>query len=349
MTDKPVYINGKFLSQKMSGVQRYASEITRHLRSNSILLCPKNQMNSSIYRIEKPIEIIDANAGIIWEQFRLPRALKAKGSPLLLNFCNAAPVFYANKITCVHDIAFERHPEFFSKKFVLYYKWLIPNVLKNSRHIITVSEFSKREIASYYQIDPVNITVVPNASAFTPNVEINGSKIHSRPYFLFVGSLDPRKNLLFLLKAFKDAALNDVDLFIVGASHASFAVNPEIEAYRKLPNIIFSGYVTDDELKTYYAGALALINPSLYEGFGLPIAEALSMDCPVLASDIDAFKEVGGTDVVYFNTADASELTNLIKTFNGFKQPAKTKQIKSVTWKTSAEIVDNIIQQINTT
>jgi len=347
MTDKKVYINGKFLSQKMSGVQRYASEVCRNLDSPVKLLAARDHQNSSVYHLQKPIELVGNKAGILWEQFSLPSALRAKGSPLLISLCNAAPVFYPNKITCLHDIAFTLYPQYFSKKLVLYYRWLIPKVLKSSRHIITVSEFSKREIAAYYHIDPIHISVVPNASTFSPDSAIKAKSVLERPYFLFVGSLDPRKNLITLLKAFRQAQRSDADLVVVGAGHASFAANPAINEYRADPNIIFTGYISDEELRAYYAGALALINPSFYEGFGLPVVEALSMNCPVLASSIDAFKEVGGTDIEYFNPADVSELSNLIKNFSGLALSETTSQKQKVTWKTSAGLVDKIIQQFN--
>jgi len=333
----------------MSGVQRYASEIIRNMEVSLKVIAAPDHLNDTVYQLDKSIEQVGASSGILWEQFKLPAYLKKQGSPLLLSLCNVAPLNYQNKVTCLHDIAFERHPQFFSKKFVWYYRWLIPKVLKSSRHIITVSEFSKREISSYYHIKPDQITVVPNASAFQLMAGEKPFNPHPRPYFLFVGSLDPRKNLLFLLKAFEQAALNDTDLVIVGASYASFAANPELEAYRQHPNIVFTGYISDEQLKSYYANALALVNPSLYEGFGLPVAEAMSMGCPVLASSIEAFREVGGTDIVYFNTADVSELALLIKTFTGKRSSEETKRFNTVTWKSSAELVDNIIWQLNTT
>lgn len=348
MIEKSVYINGKFLSQKMSGVQRYASEMTRNLSTPVRIAAAGDHLNAEVYHLPQKLEIVGSGAGIAWEQLKLPAYLRSKGSPLLISLCNVAPLFYKNKITCLHDIAFERYPAFFSRKFVLYYHWLIPKVLKTSKHIITVSEFSKREINTFYGIAPEKITVIPNASAFVPGAQETGLTIHPRPYFLFVGSLDPRKNLIYLLKAFQEASLQDTDLLIVGASHASFAVNPELEEYRHAPNIVFTGYVSDAQLKSYYANALALINPSLYEGYGLPVAEALSMGCPVLASSIEAFREVGGTDIVYFNTADVSELAYLMKTFTGEQITEKRSKIKNENWKSSAELLDNIIRQHNT-
>ena len=347
MTDQMVYINGKFLSQKLSGVQRYAAEICKNLDSPITLLAAADHQDESLYHVGKPLEVSGNKAGIPWEQFRLPAALRAKGNPLLISLCNAAPVLYTNKITCLHDIAFTLYPQYFSKKLVMYYRWLIPKVLKNSRHIITVSEFSKSEISSYYHIDPANITVVPNASTFTAGGLLPAIAAQERPYFLFVGSLDPRKNLLTLLKAFRQAKRTDADLVIVGASHASFAANPEINTYRNDPSIKFAGYISDEELRVYYAGALALINPSFYEGFGLPVVEALAMNCPVLASSIDAFHEVGGTDIEYFNPADVTELSNLITNFSARRLLETTIPLQQVTWKTSAEIVDKIIQQFN--
>lgn len=331
----------------MSGVQRYASEICRNLTSSAVIVAAADHQNESVYHLQQPIEVVGSKGGIPWEQFSLPMSLRAKDHPLLINLCNAAPVFYPNKITCLHDIAFTLYPQYFSKKLVLYYRWLIPKVLKSSRHIITVSEFSKREISAYYHIDPDQISVVPNASTFTPARAVTAVNAHHRPYFLFVGSLDPRKNLITLLQAFRQAKRSDADLIIVGASHASFAATPAISAYRDDPNIIFTGYISDEELQAYYAGALALINPSLYEGFGLPVVEALSMHCPVLASSIDAFREVGGTDIEYFNPADVSELSILIKNFSGMALSEKTSQQQKVTWKTSAALVDKIIQQLN--
>jgi glycosyltransferase involved in cell wall biosynthesis len=345
--NKPVYVNGKFLSQKMSGVQRYASEICRHMESTIKIVAAADQQNSRIYELAQPIQLLGSKAGIPWEQLQLPLKLQSTGKPLLINFCNVAPLYYTNKITCLHDIAFERYPQYFSKKLTLYYHWLIPRVLKSSRHILTVSEFSKAEISEYYHIDPKHITVVPNASTFTPKTAVLTEPSRPRPYFLFVGSLDPRKNLISLLKSFKAASLKDVDLVVVGAGHASFASSPEIAAFRQDANIVFTGYVSDEELQNYYSGALALINPSFYEGFGLPIAEALSMGCPVLASAIDAFKEVGGTAIEYFNPADVSGLTDLIKNFSAKAPFVRTSGIENRTWKKSAEIVDRIIQQFN--
>jgi len=349
MTERTVYINGKFLSQKLSGVQRYAAEICKELTSTAKVACAREHLNETTYHLPQNQDIVGTSAGILWEQYTLPRFLNSKDKPLLLNFCNVAPLFYENKITCLHDIAFERHPEFFSKKFVLYYRWLIPRVLNSSRHIITVSEFSKREISSFYRINPERISVAPNASSFVAAQSDELVNVHPRPYFLFVGSLDPRKNLLFLLKAFHEASLQDIDLIIVGASHASFARNPEIEWFRNIPNIIFTGYISDADLRNYYAGAIALINPSLYEGFGLPIAEALSMNTPVLASDIEAFKEVGGTDVVYFCPTKRDDLSNLIKTFSTTAPPRGTVRGNQISWKTSATVIDNIIHRFNDT
>lgn len=348
MAEQAVYVNGKFLSQKLSGVQRYAAEICRHLETPVKIACGSDHNNESTYRLQHELESVGRTAGIWWEQVQLPRVLKQRGNPLLLNFCNVAPLFYENKITCLHDIAFERHPEFFSKKFVLYYRWLIPRLLRSSRHIITVSEFSRREISAIYGINPENISVAPNASSFSRAGSGQQVNPHPRPYFLFVGSLDPRKNLLFLLKAFEKAAVKDVDLVIIGAGHASFAANPEIEKYRNASNVVFTGYVSDAQLRSYYAAAIALINPSLYEGFGLPIAEALSMNTPVLASAIEAFEEVGGTDVVYFRPTKIDDLSSLIKAFS-ITAPQRAIRTAETSWKTSAEVIDNIIHRFNST
>jgi glycosyltransferase involved in cell wall biosynthesis len=199
------YINGKFLTQPLSGVQRYAAEISKHLSyltTDFSVVTSYEKIEAGIIP-ENNMVRIGQKTGPLWEQFSLPTFLNRKHRPLLLNLCNMAPVFYKNKIVCIHDISFIRNPSWFSTSFYRYYKTLIPLIIKSSKHLITVSEFSRSEIIDYYKIQEDKISVIPGgiASAFLPSDQLVPASIslQRRPFFLFVGSIDPRKNLLTLL------------------------------------------------------------------------------------------------------------------------------------------------------
>lgn len=276
-----VCANGKFLSQKISGVQRYASQLLQHyypLNTDCTIVAPAHKNEE--YNTRMPVISTGSKAGIWWEQVQLPAWLRKNNKPLLLNLCNMAPLAYANKITCIHDIAFVRYPQYFSKAFGLYYRYMMPAIIKTSRHIITVSEFSRSELCLFYNLKPQQVTVIPNAGFGTIDDASAQPMIspHPKPYFLFVGSADPRKNLLFLLKAWQSAQLRDTDLVIAGSGYASFNSDllHKTEAFRNRPDIHFLGHVSDGLLRQYYQFAKAVVVPSVYEGFGLPVAEALS-------------------------------------------------------------------------
>ena len=220
---------------------------------------------------------------------------------------------------------------------------MIPAIIKTSRHIITVSEFSKSELMSYYKLRDEQVTVVPNAgfSLLGPIQEENKAPLH-KPYFLFVGSADPRKNLLFLLKAYTAARLRDTDLVVAGSGYASFnsSLLKETALFNSNPQIHFLGHITDSQLTDYYHYAKAVIVPSLYEGFGLPVAEALSAACTVLAADIPVFREVAGEHAWYFHPAQPEGLIALLQRLD--KAPKKNNEAglrhihRQYSWKKSA-------------
>lgn len=346
----PVLVNGKFLTQKMSGVQRYASELIRHYTSinpNVTLVAPGEGQLNEVYRMSGKVVNVGTKAGLAWEQWQLPRYAWQQNQ-LLLNLCNMAPVLYRNKITCIHDIAFIRYPQFFSRSFYYYYKSLMPLIIRSSRHIITVSEFSKAELMDYYRLRDSQVSVIPNAGfQSTPAVTIPSLQY---PYFLFVGSADPRKNLLLLLRAFSVAQMEQTHLVIAGAGYKSF--NPEIlqqlEPYKAHPMIHFAGAVSDEELASLYQHAKAVIVPSLYEGFGLPVAEGLSAACQVIASDIPIFREVAGDHAFYFK--DKETLTSLLMLLD--KQDKRRNEsgrewiLSRYSWIQSATLLKKTVEHI---
>ena len=348
-----IIINARFLTQNITGVQRFAIEISKQLKKlyaeNIQFVCPKNIIHQNLAK-ELDVKVIGTRTGHLWEQLDLPKYLKQNNNLLLLNLANTAPLFYKNKIVTVHDIAYERFPQTFDWKFRLFYKWLIPNIIKNSRHTITVSKFSKGEIIEFYGTNKDDISVIYNSvSDIFKNVE--GKK--DNKYILAVSSLNYQKNFHSLIKAFNLLENQDILLYLVGSINKNFANLELIKNIEMNPNIIFKGRVDDDELIRLYSNALVFVYPSLYEGFGIPPLEAQSCGTPVICSNTASLPEVGGTDsVLYIDPYDVNDIREKIETLISDEALQKEliekgfENIKRFSWKESAEKIIEISKRL---
>ena len=312
-----IIVNARFLTQPITGVQRFAIEISLRLKKELgekiMFVSPKEIIQNELAK-ELQVNTIGYTTSHLWEQIELPLYLKKKGSPLLLNFCNTAPLLYKNKISTIHDIAFEVYPETYSKTFLNVYRFLIPKICKNSKKIITVSDFSKQEIIKYYKTKTDKIQVIYNAVndgfIYNENIELKNQK-----YFLAVSSLNYRKNLPFVLDSFiefiKDCP--DYKLYLIGGMDTKSFSKLNLSKYTNHPNIIFLGRVSDEDLILYYSNAVAFIYPSLYEGFGIPPLEAQKCGTPVILSNLSCFPEIFGQSVLY---CDVDNINSLVKQMN---------------------------------
>ena len=167
-------VNSRFLTQDITGVQRFAIEISLRLKDllkdNVLFVAPSNIIQFDVAE-QLNVQTIGKHTGHLWEQWDLPKWLKQNGSPLLLNLCNLAPLRYNNKISTIHDVSFVRYPQTFSKKFLIFYRLMIPRIISSSKKVFTVSEFSKQEIIDVYGTDENRIEVIYNAvnQNFKPN------------------------------------------------------------------------------------------------------------------------------------------------------------------------------------
>lgn len=303
-----IYVNGRFLIQKASGVQRFALEICREFLNADISFCFVLPARGTIQQdVPEGFELrrFGRLSGHAWEQIELPSYLRSVGSPLLLNLGNTAPILYPNKVSTIHDIAVVRCPRSFSFPFRLLYSLLIPRVIRSSRTVVTVSEFSRKEISSYFAYPPDRIEVIPNAVAKDFGAKASTEPRIERPYFLSVSSIEPRKNIPALLDAFNILSHETVELKIAGSWSKIFATQNS-----RTPNerVTFLGYVDDDELVRLYRGALAFVYPPKYEGFGIPPLEAMACGCPVIASQIPPIQEVCGDAALYFDPEDIQSI-----------------------------------------
>lgn len=304
-----IVINARFLCQHVSGVQRFAFEVSSRLKKlnkNVVFVCPNQIVRHDWAKELEPI-IIGTKAGHTWEQIELAKYLLQNKNPLLLNLGNTGPVFYKNQITVMHDVAYLAYPENFSMSFRLWYSIMSHFICKNAKKIITVSNFSKSEIERYLKCPSDKIEVAYNGLSRLPEAKAHANQNN---YFLIVGNLDPRKNITRAIKAFYLANIpKNIKLKIVGL-HSKVFANVDIHNNEQVE---YLGQQDDESLASLYKGAIALLYPSIYEGFGLPPLEAMSNGCPVIASDIKVLKEVLGDDALFADPFNESAISRHIE------------------------------------
>ena len=228
----------------------------------------------------------------VWYPFALPRA--SRGSDLLHCPTFRAPLrTRVPTVVTVLDLAVLRHPELFNRWNSTYSRLTVPRVVRNARRVIAISEFTKRELVELLGVDPDRVTVigVPPLGGLSPD----GPRADG-DYVLAVGTLEPRKNLE---RAAEAAARAGVELRVVGARGWG-DVSPN--------GVRWLGEVGDDELARLLRGARALVYPSLYEGFGIPILEAMSVGTPVVTSRGGATAEVAGGAAVLVDPLDPASI-----------------------------------------
>ncbi len=345
-----ICVNARFLTQHMTGVQRYAVEIClelKRMRGDEIEFVSPDDIVQKNYAEMLNVRIIGKHKGHVWEQWDLPRYLKKHGSPLLLCLCNTAPFIYNNKVVTVHDIAFEAYPQTFNKSFLYVYRFMVPRIMKSAKHVITVSEFSKDEIVKYYGIPKEKISVVYNAvrDSFRP---VCDNELKRKKYFLAVSSLNYRKNFLSVLSAFEIFQKEDKDtfLYIIGDIKNSNFKGVDIERYYDNPSIKFLGRVPDEELVKYYSNAAAFVYPSIYEGFGIPPLEAQTCGSPVVVSDIPPLHEVVQESGLYCDPYDVKDIASAMNRILDNKEEYRLKgyeNTKRFSWENSAKTVLNCL------
>lgn len=348
-----IVVNARFLTQKMTGVQRFGVEISlilKRLLGDKVRFVSPQGIKQNDYAQILEVEIVGNHSGYMWEQLDLPFYLRKQGWPLLLNLCNMAPVFYKNKVTTIHDIAFVAYPQTFSKKFLFVYRVLIPCIIRTSKCLITVSNFSKEEICRNYNVDENNVMIVYNAVS-DDFIHIADKKLEKRQYFLAVSSLNYRKNFLSVLKAFElFTKRNSAEyLYIVGDLNNDSFKGVDIKEFKKNSRIVFLGRVSDDELRKYYSNSLGFIYPSIYEGFGIPPLEAQACGCPILVSDIPPLKEVFQNSALYCNPYDVEDIANKMEELLAMRDEFIMRgndNIKRYSWNNSAEKIMELVENV---
>lgn len=350
---REVVINGRFLTQGLSGVQRYAREIVfaldKALENNPgsprfTLAMPSEPVDDFAVQLNHiKSEVIAPLTGHAWEQITL--GWRARDA-VLVGLCGSGPVYHRRQLVVIHDAAVFRYPGHFSQSYAWFHR-LIGHLLAHRAAIGTVSHFSQGELAALLRRPPSSIAIIPNGSEHLEEAEdesvirilgLAGSK-----FFLSVGNQAPNKNIGFALKAFAAAKFDPtVKFVVVGSGNRSvFGVS----RFDSIPGVILAGRVSDAALTALYRRATAFVFPSIYEGFGIPLLEALSNGCNILASDIPASREVCGDTATYFSINGLDELRQLLIEAIGDTFPRRVagdlreRVVNSYSWDESARLL----------
>jgi len=224
-------------------------------------------------------------------------------------------------LSIIHDLNFEQYPEHFPWLIKKYYRYYFPRFAKRADRIATVSEFSKQDIISRYKVDPDKIDVIYNGvnTSFKPQSpkaieETRAKYSNSDPYFIFVGSIQPRKNIKNLLLAFdlfKNNYTHPFKLLIVGANKWwTPELQKTIEEMKFKNDVVFTGRVSEDELVKITGAAFAITYVPFYEGFGIPILEAFNCGIPVITSDVTSMPEVAAGSALLVNPHSSQSIAD---------------------------------------
>jgi len=335
-----IFINARVFSHPAGGVRRYATEVTACLNDDVVLFQPRDAARGW--------------QGHIWEQFSLPRMLPADG--LLWSPANTGPLGLNRQIISIHDVGVLDHPEWYSRSFAAWYRFAIPQIARKCRKIITLSRFSKSRIIERLQVPDGKVAVIAPGvgEPFKPQPLSSGwrRKLNDgRDYLLALGPIQPRKNLNVLFEAWPAirGQWSNLDLIIIGTRDGVFGPSKY-----DIPQdgVCFLDSVNDDELAKLYCGAEALVYPSLYEGFGMPILEAMACGTPVIASNAPAHLEASGKAALHFKAAAADELIGAVQHLRGSESLRKKlarkglARSRSFTWQRTARQVQDIFQEI---
>lgn len=315
-------VNARFLTQPLTGVQRYALECSIQIKQiieDAVFVAPDAILHTEA-AARLGAKIIGKWRGHLWEQTDLYRFLRASGNAPLLNLANTAPLCYPANYLTLHDLAFQHHPEWNTRLFAAWYRILIPKIARRSRHLFTVSETVKGEIMHAYGIPPAKISVTPNgiATSFLGQQSGTGRK----KQILAVGTFNVRKNHDRLISAFLESPLcHTYRLIIAGSREEVFRQCP---VAADNPSISIINRPDDTALARLYQESEILVSLSAYEGFGLPVLEGLYFGCKVLCSDIAVYRELYNEYVYFCDPANFAEISQALQRVSEARQDAKS-------------------------
>jgi glycosyltransferase involved in cell wall biosynthesis len=342
-----ILVDGRVLSSnRLTGVGIYTKELIDSFTKLGI--------NYDLY--------IPHYKGKLVRHFLEHTLLPVRSSKYDILFCpgNIAPIWKPKKvklITTIHDLTFLKYPSYYSKTFQLYYALVIPRVAKLSDKILTSSESERKSIIEVFPFakDKVEVVSCGVSEIFLRNGEVK-NYLKSDRYVLYVGSLKPSKNIKGLLEVFI-RVLDKIphNLYIIGETQNIFSKKlGDKHLIREIPpnRIKFFGYVEDNHLSRLYKNADCLIFPSFYEGFGIPLLEAMASGCPIVASNTSSIPEVVGDAAIMVNPLDYNEMATQVVRVVTDKELRTSlikkgkERAKHFSWENSAKKIYKIFEEL---
>ena len=334
-----IIISGKAFAKKYkTGVQRYCIELIKALdkqcNGKDIEIVVPNYCEEDFnFKNLKLVKFGKLNLNL-WEQIELPRYVR-KRKAILINLCNTSPLINPG-IVCVHDLNCIKNRQYYPKLFSFWYKIMIDNAIKRANKIITVSNFSKNEIQDFYNIK--NVEVVYDSYEHIYDINSDNcvferiKEIEKDKYFFTLGTVQKNKNIEWILNV---AKLNPNKKFVI----TGYKNQNNIEF--DLKNVIYTGYLSDGEIKALMENCRAYIIPSFYEGFGLPPLEAFALGKDVIASDIPIMHELFDDEVEFINPNDYKIDLDKIKSSEN-----RNEVLRKFSWKESAKKLMEIVEMV---
>jgi len=310
-------VNLSCLTNQPTGITTYANNLLPYLLLiNPMLLISKLLANNKCYIIPSDLTPDHGTKGhfrrLVWTQLQLPKIYHQLHAKLLFSPLPEAPLYSNCRfVVMAHDLIPLRFPKRFSP-LTPYHRYYVPQVLKQAQHVICNSQATADDIINFYQIPVSKITPIPLAHDRTHFRYLN---LPTRNYFLYIGRQDPYKNLQRLITAFAALPNSDYELWLAGPTDKRYTplLQAQVEELGITHRVKFLNYVDYNELPTIINGAIALVFPSLWEGFGFPALEAMACGTPVITSNLSSLPEVAGDAAILINPYNTAEITNAMQ------------------------------------
>jgi len=352
------------------GVGQYAFNLLKNIyladQKNQYIIYLKNQPLSDLPKERQNWHYKVFGPQKLWTKIALPIHLFTQPEKLNVFY---SPSHYSPKfapcptVPTIHDLGYLQFKNQFNKKDLYQLINWTQESIKKATHIITVSNFSKTEIEKTYNINPERITIAYNGVDEPLKIDakdqqkiLSNYSVKSKKYYLYLGTLKPNKNIPFLIRSFAEfLKITDQETKLVIAGKKGWLFDEIFETVKKESvedNIIFTDFVDNYQKTILYQNAKALIMPSIYEGFGIPVIEAMKLNTPVISSNITPLKEVIGDNGFYFDPDNQEELVHQLVNF----ERLNSKEIKEMTdkaktradfftWKNTAKSVISVFEK----
>ncbi len=364
MTTSPLLINLSFLLSEPTGISVYASQVFPYLAAlNPTLLTAQNYPNFQCYPVPNDLTPAQGSKGhlkrLIWTQTQLPKIYRQFKADLLFSPVPEMPLGAGCRTAImVHDLIPLRFPRATSP-LTQYFRFCLPWLVQEATHILCNSQATANDLITRFNLPASKITPILlgyNHHHFCPRSD--GDRLSQNPYFLYLGRHDPHKNLGRLITAFAQFHQlypdQDYELWLAGPGDRRYT--PQLQHQAKelgiADQIRWLDYVPYDQLPHLYSQAIALVFPSLWEGFGFPVLEAIACGTPVITSQLSSLPEVAGEAALYVNPYEVNEITQAMQTLSqdsGLQRELRQKGLaraQQLTWERTGQATLAVLESL---